>query len=625
MSAARVCGTGGGGSFSKPGDPSNTISIQATPAFGGVDIDITYPLDNPHAVAFVNLYRSTSSKVSTATLHAKFGGSYYYDRHTTGSITRQYYWAEIVTINGTVLPKVGPASAIPRPMIADLIEQLTGQIDEGILANSLKNEIALIQSNKLGLDAETLARAASDNSLAASISETRAVAEDTQALIQQEVLARAGADEALVNTVNTLAVKVDKDIQAAIQQEQKVRADQYAALASQITTAQSKLGDDIASVQVSMNTEVSRITKDLVTLGSLYTVQVQANGLVGGFGIHNTGKVVEAGFDVDRFWVGRTNNLKRKPFIIEGGQVYMDEALIREAAIQEGQLGPIRIGKLTLANGTPVTTVGGLIRAEAIDAERLNVGSAATFSGDVSSRNYESGRKGWLIRQNGFVEFNEAVIRGNLEIKTLTVNGESPLAGTTIKVSRYSQQYARKAETKSPARNYTHTRSGEIAYKNVPKGSRLELRTNALIEVVARARSNSGKNYWRSVGGDGMEWVESRPQTTLYGAVALRFRVWVGGTLRIDRTFNRAQGSLASAVAPAAGQSGDTTNIYKIDDKRDYVYTIGSFTENLVIKTQIDMAVNGVNAFANPARDPGAWVTLRHNADLISGNLSRLG
>lgn len=618
MSAARVCGTGGGGSFSKPGDPSNTISIQATPAFGGVDIDITYPLNNPHAVAFVNLYRSTSSKVSTATLHAKFGGSYYYDRHTTGTITRQYYWAEIVTINGTVLPKVGPASAIPRPMIADLIEQLTGQIDEGILANSLKNEIALIQSNKLGLDAETLARAASDNSLAASISETRAVAEDTQALIQQEVLARAGADEALVNTVNTLAVKMDKDIQAAIQQEQKVRADQYAALASQITTAQSKLGGDIASVQVSMNTEVSRITKDLVTLGSLYTVQVQANGLVGGFGIHNTGRVIEAGFDVDRFWVGRTNNLKRKPFIIEGGQVYMDEALIRQASIQEGHLGPITIGKLQLPDGKPVTTIGGLIRAEAIDAGNLNVKSAAVFSGDVTSRNYSPGKAGWLIRQNGYVEFNEAVIRGNLEIKSLTINGENPLGGIVLDTTAYSTS----RNLTSTGQSFTHRREILRTFRSVPKGSQITIDTDGSVGVTFTATSGNGYST-RSRGGDGGYIFHSMPRS-VYCAYDIRYQLWINGALQEDVRVRAGDGEVVTARATGNNKPSTVSRRIEAGSKKGFLYVVPTFRETMEVRVLLEIILTNVRHGSRGTYGSASFMA-SHGNRMGTGVISRLG
>ncbi|WP_433925041.1 phage tail tip fiber protein [Vreelandella sp. 21] len=161
-------------------------------------------------------------------------------------------------------------------------------------------------------------------------------------------------------------------------------------------------------------------------VGSLYTAKVQSGGLIGGFGIYNDGTEVDAGFDVDRFWLGRTNSNKRKPFIMDGDVVYINNAMIRNGSIQEGHLGPITIGKFFLDDGTPVTTAGGLIRADAIDVDNLSVAEAARFYADVQSGNYIAGQSGWRIRQNGNVEFNEGQFNGVVNIGN--VSGAGSLA-----------------------------------------------------------------------------------------------------------------------------------------------------------------------------------------------------
>ncbi|MGO1718436.1 MAG: phage tail tip fiber protein, partial [Halomonas sp.] len=176
--------------------------------------------------------------------------------------------------------------------------------------------------------------------------------------------------------------------------------------------------------------------------GSLYTAKVQSGGLIGGFGIHNDGTEVDAGFDVDRFWIGRTDSDKRKPFIIDNNVVYMNNAMIRNGSIQEGQLGAITIGKFFLNDGTPVTTAGGLIRAEAIDVDNLSVAEAARFYADVQSGNYIAGQRGWRIRQNGNVEFNEGQFNGVVNIGN--VSGAGSLA------SKNSLSYSEVQGTKPP-------------------------------------------------------------------------------------------------------------------------------------------------------------------------------
>jgi len=413
MSAARVCGTGGGGGFNpKPGDPDNNIFITATPAFGGVDIGLVYPETNPHAVAFVNLYRSTNSSPTTAIYHHKMVGSYFFDRNTAATAVTYYYWAEMVTVSGTVMPKVGPASAVPRPMIEELIEQLTGRIDQGLLATSLKDDVALIQTNKLGLDAETLARAATDDSLAASLAETRAISEDTQALVQQEVLARAEADSALVDSVNTLAVTVGQDIQAAIQQEQQLRASADQALANQINTAQAKLGSDIASVQTTLGADIQKIGGDLVSIGALYTAKVTVNGLIGGFGVYNDGEEVEAGFDVDRFWIGRTGTNKRKPFIIQNGEVFIDEAVINRLVFS----------KLRADNGSLIVE-DGKVKAEYILADWANIRNVEVGTADIRNAAITQAKLGTASVTNAKIA-DAAITRAkiaNLSVDTLKI------------------------------------------------------------------------------------------------------------------------------------------------------------------------------------------------------------
>ncbi|ASK18854.1 phage tail tip fiber protein [Halomonas sp. N3-2A] len=202
--------------------------------------------------------------------------------------------------------------------------------------------------------------------------------------------------------------------------------DELSANARAITTAQSALDDDIASVQQNLTTNIKRVDGELEEIGALYTAKVQVNGLIGGFAIYNDGTEVDAGFDVDRFWIGRTNGNKRKPFIIDDDVVYMNNAMIRNGSIQEGHLGPITIGKFFLDDGTPVTTAGGLIRADAIDVDNLSVAEAARFYADVQSGNYIAGQRGWRIWQNGNVEFNQGQFNGVVNIGN--VQGAGALA-----------------------------------------------------------------------------------------------------------------------------------------------------------------------------------------------------
>ena len=327
MSEVWVCGTGGG-NFPKPGDPDSNVILKATPAFGGIDVEWTFPAINPHAVAHTILYRSTSEVVDSAVRHAIVSGNFFYDKTTTATPIRYYYWIQIVSVNGTYSEMIGPASAEARPTIEQMIELLTGQIDAGVLAQSLKTEIGKIQLNTLGINQEMIDRAKNDDALGVAFNEVSAHSDQTRALLQQEVLARTSSNEAFAASVNTLYTELGQSI-AAVQTQQQALATAQSSLASHITTVQSELEDDLASVQVGLQTNITMVGNKVTDIGALYTAKVDVNGLIGGFGVYNNGKIVEAGFDVDRFWVGRTTN-KKKPFIIEGNEVFIDEAAINK-------------------------------------------------------------------------------------------------------------------------------------------------------------------------------------------------------------------------------------------------------------------------------------------------------
>lgn len=96
--------------------------------------------------------------------------------------------------------------------------------------------------------------------------------------------------------------------------------------------------------------------------------------------------------------------------------VVLDTTIIREGSIQSGQLGAIQSGKLFLPDGSPVTTVGGLIRAEALDVDNISVASAATFYGDVASGNFDPNNAGWTLLQSGYAELQQGVIGDRVQI-----------------------------------------------------------------------------------------------------------------------------------------------------------------------------------------------------------------
>lgn len=378
-----VCGTGDW-TGPKPGDPNTSdLLLHAVPAFGGIDVTWTWPDTFPEAVAYTTIYRGLSDDFNGAAVHvAAASGNFFYDRIEYGVVTKFYYWIIVHSIYGTPSQLIGPAWANAKPRIEEMIEDLTGQIDNGVLAPALKAEIARIELNHLNITQEQLDRQGEDDALAAQITVIGAYSDDTRALLQTEVLARTTANEAFVSTVNTLWAEVNGNI-AAIQVQTTALVNDVQALAQQVTSLETEVNENIAQVLQTMETKIDIVDGKVVAIGALWTAQVNVNGLIGGFGVYNDGQIVEAGFDVDRFWIGRTGANKRKPFIVEGGVVYIDDAAINK----------LTFSKLRDESGAFIVS-GGKVQAQYIAVDTLVVRQA-------QSDNYSWENSGWALTADG--------------------------------------------------------------------------------------------------------------------------------------------------------------------------------------------------------------------------------
>ncbi|TXH09435.1 MAG: hypothetical protein E6R03_16820 [Hyphomicrobiaceae bacterium] len=326
-----TCGVGGWGG-PKPGDPDNNSILTATPAFGGIDVAWTLPTTNPHAVAFTTLYRGILSDFNSAIQIAQVAGDQYYDKSQTPQLIQYYYWIRFTSINGTVGELIGPASAVARPTIDVVLEQLAGRIDAGALSQALKADIDRSQLNFAALQEEIANRTAANAAYGTALEQVQAGMEQVIGLINQEIAIRQEGESALASQVNTVA------------------------LVSQ---------NNLAAVQTTLQTNITSVGNTVSQIGALYTAKVTVNGLIGGFGIYNDGTEVQAGFDVDTFWIGRTSADKVKPFIIENGVVYMSSAVIKD--------GTIGIAKI---------------------------------ADSIQSTNYSSGLAGWKLTKAGTLELN---------------------------------------------------------------------------------------------------------------------------------------------------------------------------------------------------------------------------
>lgn len=259
-----TCGTGGW-SGPLPGDPDNNVLLSATPIFGGVVVSWTFPTTYPHAVAHVLVYRGTTLNYAASIKIATTHSSQFFDENLGTTDIQYYYWIQIVSINGTVGDAIGPATALSRPSITTIIEQLTGKIEDGALSHALKQEIDKITLLSQGLTAEELARIAANSALGALIAELQtntdtAIADllagilaQTNGLIQ-ESLDRAAAD------IDEASSRIEAVTLESIARNAQVQATAYAALEATLAAngIQATVQGDIALAK-------SELSQDLQT------------------------------------------------------------------------------------------------------------------------------------------------------------------------------------------------------------------------------------------------------------------------------------------------------------------------------------------------------------------------
>lgn len=166
-------------------------------------------------------------------------------------------------------------------------------------------------------------------------------------------------------------------------------------------------------------TSIQQQSQVVQGLSAQFTLKLDVNGYVSGFGAYNDGKTADFAVLADRFWIARPGATKSavKPFMVVDGKVYIDSAFIRQASIQEGHLGPITFGKLVDGDGQPVTTLAGLLRADMLDVDSLRVGDA-NISGILrSSQTGGNGRPRWMLDKAGGLELNSAGGSGGMEVR----------------------------------------------------------------------------------------------------------------------------------------------------------------------------------------------------------------
>ncbi|HWX01431.1 phage tail protein [Collimonas sp.] len=204
---------------------------------------------------------------------------------------------------------------------------------------------AKASGNAADILSEQVARANADGALSSRIDSVQANAgADADALAATQIKALVSANSAVAITRTELQARIGKNA-AAIVSESTARSTADGALSSRIDSVQAVAGSASATAQTALSASATTDGK----LTTMYTVKMQVHAPTGktyaasfGLGIENNGGVFQSQFVVaaDRFAVLDVNGTTvTSPFIVQGGQVFISQALIGTGWITNAMIG----------------------------------------------------------------------------------------------------------------------------------------------------------------------------------------------------------------------------------------------------------------------------------------------
>ena len=441
--------------------PTTGLSAQLAAANASIDAINTTLADIASTPAYDN-----ATTYALDAIVSYNGGLYQAKGATTGNLpTNTTYWAKIGDYASLGDAVAGHAAILSdhETRVANTETGLAAEVsDRSTLATQVRGGYAgtdvtalttgLIYSERQArstADAtEVTARQALSTKMVGAIDPTgKTLANVTSGLIFDErttrstetgaLATRASALEASVNNATTgLATK------ASVTQVATAKAEAIAASASVTDTISARLDTgDFAAVQIQSSASASAVTG----LQAQYTVKLDVDGKVSGFGLASTGPTgAGSTFEIraDKFVLAAPTGsaagyvpftVLATPQVI-GGVPFGAGVYAQNAFIQDAQITNAKIANLAV-DDAKISTMS----ATKITAGELQVGSY------MQSAGYTPGLFGWRIDSNGYAEFSDGVFRGTVYATSGVFTGE--ITGSTITGSVITGSTLQTAET----------------------------------------------------------------------------------------------------------------------------------------------------------------------------------
>ncbi len=272
-------------------------------------------------------------------------------------------------------------------LVGPIIQSLSDAIMQSRLWKLLGERIQKIEmpewfQNRFGAEIKTeqIRIETANQALAQQVTTVTAALGSSVAGVRTDIKAVSNATNALAEETTTAIAQTNQNV-GLVQQQVTAVSSTANATASQVTQLQTTVGNATTMAQQAFNLAQSVDGQ----IEGYWGVKFDADGYVAGFGLSLDGTqqapTSAFGARVDRFFIGSPGVQTVVPFIVQGGHVYINSAMIADASIDNAKIGNV-----------------------------------------LQSSNYSAGTAGWVIRKSGspMAEFNgDVVINGNLSAASL--------------------------------------------------------------------------------------------------------------------------------------------------------------------------------------------------------------
>jgi predicted phage tail protein len=252
------------------------------------------------------------------------------------------------------------------------------------LSSTVTNNLSAVNAS---IASESSTRASADLALSSSITSLTGTVNNNTAAITTEQNTRASADIALSNQISVLTSSVNAN-GAAIVSEALTRANADSSLSSQISALTATSGSNTAAIAAEA---VTRASVDGSLLAQ-YTVKVDVNGYVAGYGLASTATTgtptSEMIFLVDKFKVVHPGYASITPFYISGGITYMNGAYIDSLNGNKIVADTINVNHLTANSVTTSKINSSAVTTEKVGSNAVTAVSAVGATTDQAISTY---------------------------------------------------------------------------------------------------------------------------------------------------------------------------------------------------------------------------------------------